>query len=45
MSHYVIHNRDMRFTVAFWKALWLMLGMEILFSSTYHPQTDGKIER
>ena len=45
MPHYVIHDRDVRFTAAFWKALWSMLGMKTLFSSAYHPQTDGQTER
>ena len=45
MPHYVIHDRDVRFTVAFCKVLWPMLGMKTLFSSAYHPQTDGQTER
>ena len=44
MPHYVIHDRDMRFTAAFWKALWSMMGMKMLFSSVYHPQMDGQTE-
>ena len=44
MPHYIIHDRGVRFTMAFWKALCLMLGMKTLFSSTYHSQTDGQIK-
>ena len=45
VPHYVIHDRDVRFTTAFWKALWSMLGLKTLVKSTYHPQTDGQMER
>ena len=45
MPRYVIHDRDVRFTAAFWKALWSMLGTKTLFSSAYHLQTDGQTER
>ena len=44
MPHYVIYHRDMRFTATFWKVLWSMLGTKTLFSSAYHPQTDGQTE-
>ena len=37
----LIHDRDVRFAASFWRALWPMLGMRTLFSSAYHPQTDG----
>ena len=33
----VIHDRDVRFTVSFWKALWSIMGTCTLFSSAYHP--------
>ena len=34
---YVIHDRDVRFTAPFWKALWSIMGTHTLFSSPYHP--------
>ena len=37
----LIHDCDVCFTVLFWRALWAMLGTRTLFSSAYHPQTDG----
>ena len=33
----VIHDRDVRFTASFWKALWSIMGTRTLFSSAYHP--------
>ena len=42
---YVIHDHDICFTAAFWKVLWSLLGMRTVFSSAYHPQTDGQTER
>ena len=37
----LIHDCDVRFTASLWRALWAMLGTRTLFSSAYHPQTDG----
>ena len=44
VPRYVIHDHDVRFTVAFWKAPWCLLGKRTVFSSAYHPQTDGQTE-
>lgn len=41
----VLHDRDSRFTSNFWRALWELLGTKVLFTSAYHPQTDGQVER
>ena len=41
----VLHDRDPRFTAAFWKELWKILGCKTVFSSAFRPQTDGQMER
>ena len=40
----VLHDRDPRFTADFWRHLWDSLGSRAVFSTAYHPQTDGKAE-
>ncbi len=37
----VLSDRDSRFTAEFWRALWDILGTQVVLSSAYHPQTDG----
>lgn len=37
----IISDRDVKFTSAFWKALFDGLGTQPHFSTTYHSQTDG----
>ena len=41
----IISNRDPRFTSSFWGKLQEALGTRLNFSTTFHPQTDGKSER
>ncbi|MCO5561850.1 hypothetical protein L7F22_015474 [Adiantum nelumboides] len=41
----IILNRDPKFTEHFWTSLFKSLGTNLLFSSAYHPQTDGQTER
>lgn len=41
----VISNRDVKFTSTFWKNIFLGLGTQVQFSTAYHPQMDGPIER
>ena len=37
----IFSERDTIFISSFWQALFSVLGVELLLSSTYHPQTDG----
>jgi hypothetical protein len=40
----IIYDRDTKFVGHFWRTLWRKLETNPNFGSTYHPQTDGKIE-
>ena len=41
----IISNRDRLFSSKFWQLLFKLAGTDLRMSSTYHPQTDGQIER
>jgi transposase InsO family protein len=41
----IILDRDSRFTYRFWTSLHSALGTQLNLSTTYHPETNGQIER
>ncbi|XP_058202919.1 uncharacterized protein LOC131317380 [Rhododendron vialii] len=41
----IVLDQDPRFIARFWQRLQAALGTNLLFSTTYHPQTDGLSER
>jgi hypothetical protein len=41
----IIFNRGSPFVARFWEQLHASLGTHLIYSSAYHPQTDGQTER
>ena len=44
MPKTIVSDHDVKFLSYFWKTLCAKLGIKLLFSSAYHPQTDGPTE-
>jgi hypothetical protein len=44
VSNTIVLDRDAKFLSHLWRTVWLKLGTKLLFSATYHPQTDGQTE-
>src|SRR5882762_2526214 len=45
MLESIISDRDSKFTARFWHELHCAVGTKLLMSTSFHPQTDGHLER
>ena len=41
----IVSDKDEKLTSKFWKELFVGLGKELAFITTYHLQTDGQTKR
>ena len=40
----IVSDQDTKFVGYFWRTLWKKLKIDLKFSLSHHPQTDGQIE-
>jgi hypothetical protein len=45
MPKEIVSDRDTKFTSNLWKSLMAGVETKLLFSTTYHPQTNGQMEK
>ena len=41
----ILSDRDLKFLNVLWKDIFTALKINLIYSTTYHPQTDGSFER
>jgi hypothetical protein len=44
LSKSIVSYRDTKFVGHLWRNLWKKLGINLMFSSAYHPQMDGQTD-
>ncbi|KAG8834108.1 hypothetical protein FRC17_009540 [Serendipita sp. 399] len=45
MPKTIVSDRDRKFVLTFWRELHRMMGVKLLMSTVFHPQTDGASEK
>lgn len=45
IPEHIVNDRDLRFIEKFWIEVFKLLGTELHFFISFHPQTDGQTER
>jgi hypothetical protein len=45
MPQFIVNDGDAKFMMGFWKHLFQNVGTKLSINMTFHPQTNGQIER